>query len=192
MLNAIIMASGKSNRMKTNKLLLPYKGKCLIEHILDNVLKSHYLHTILIASDEEVLALGRDRGINVIQNLEANNGQSESIKLGILNSPESDGYAFFTGDQPLLDAETIDELIAKFYQFPKSIIVPSYQNKRGTPVLFPKSFREDLLSLSGDNGGKIIINKNLNLVKLVEVKNEFLLMDIDTQEDYQKLIHEHL
>lgn len=187
MLNAIIMASGFSNRMGTNKLLLPYKGKVFIEHVLDKVKACNFYSTVIIAKSPEVIDIGKKRGIKVIHNENAEKGQSESIKLGIANSPDSMGYAFFTADQPLIDIETIKLLMNSFYK-EDSIIIPIFKEKRGTPTIFPKRFRNDLLALEGDTGGRNVINKNMNAVKFIEVKNECVLWDIDTQEDYINLI----
>ena len=189
MLNAIIMASGFSNRMGTNKLLLPYKGKAMIEHILDKVKACDFYSTILVAQDHEIIDIGKKRGMKVTHNKKAEKGQSESIKLGIVNSPDAMGYAFFTADQPLIDIETIKLLMDSFYKEKDSIILPIFKGKRGTPVIFPKRFKDDLLALEGDTGGRNIINENMDAVKFIEVKKECVLWDIDTQEEYRNLIY---
>lgn len=188
MITAVIMASGLSNRYGSNKLLLSFKGKYLIEHVLDLVLQSPSFYPILVANDELVMELGNTRGIKVIHNKDAVKGQSESIKLGIKNSPEVDGYAFFTGDQPLLDIDTIELLVENFKQNQNLIIVPSYKGKSGLPVLFPQKYKNDLLELTGDIGGKAIIKKNFEMVNYVEVRDETILWDIDTKEDFIKFL----
>lgn len=188
-LTAIIMASGFSSRLGTNKLLLPYKGKYLIEHILDTIISSNYFYSILVARDDDVLELGKVRGIQVISNNRAEIGQSESIKLGVENTPFTEGYAFFAADQPLMDGETLKLLVDQFYQDKNFIVVPKFQNHRGTPVIFPKRYKSDLLALSGDIGGRTIIKRYKNQVQFVEVKNENLLLDIDTLRDYQELLN---
>lgn len=189
MLNAIIMASGFSSRMGTNKLLLPYKGKLLIEHILDKVTACSFKSVTLVAQNDEIIDIGKSRKVNVIHNERAAEGQSASIKLGIANSPECKGYAFFTADQPLIDIETIKLLIDSFYEADNLIIVPSFSGKRGAPVIFPEKFKSELLALTGDTGGKNVIAKHPNEVRFIEVLNESILWDIDTEEDYRKLIH---
>ncbi|MDF2672895.1 MAG: hypothetical protein K0R09_1160, partial [Clostridiales bacterium] len=61
MLNAIIMASGFSNRMGSSKLLLTYKDKTLIEHILDKVIDCGFHDIILVARNKEILNMGNIR-----------------------------------------------------------------------------------------------------------------------------------
>ncbi len=188
MLNAIIMASGFSNRMGANKLLLTYKDKTLIENILDKIVQCGFYDIILVAQDKKILDMGNSRGIKCVYNEKAELGQSESIKLGVVNSKEAEGYAFFTGDQPLMDIRTIKFLMDCFYEAKDSIIVPISNEKRGTPVIFPNRFKTELLGLKGDTGGKQIIARHIDESKFIEINSELLLFDIDTQEDYKKLL----
>lgn len=188
MLNAIIMASGFSNRMGSNKLMLKYKDKTLIEHILDKVIVCGFQDIVLVARNKEILKMGNIRGIKGVYNENAEAGQSESIKLGLINSREADGYAFFTGDQPLIDVETIKYIMNRFYEKADSIIVPVFKEQRGTPVIFHKRFKAELLDLKGDTGGRQIIGKHMDSVTFAEVREEFLLFDVDTEEDYEKLL----
>ena len=189
MVSLIIMASGSSNRMGTNKLLLPYKGKYLIEHLLDCVINCCFKEVILVAKDSTILNLGHKRNLKVIYNKNAEIGQSETIKLGIINSQDNLGYAFIVGDQPLINCNMINKLLNIFLENNDSIIVPTYKQKRGTPVIFSNRFQKELLNLQGDVGGKEVIKNNLRKVKYVEVSSPELLWDIDTIDDYLKLIN---
>lgn len=188
MINAIIMASGFSKRMGVNKLLLEFRNKTLIENIIDKINECEFYDIVLVAKDKRILEIGVSKGIKVVYNERAELGQSESIKLGINNSKEAEGYAFFTGDQPLMNIDTIKYLMESFNESKDSIIVPAFNGKRGTPVIFPRKFKSALLSLEGDSGGRQIISIHSDAVKFIEVNNELLLFDIDTREDYQKLL----
>lgn len=188
MINAIIMASGNGKRMGTNKLLLQFQGKTMIAHIIDKVITCNFDSIVLVSQYEQVLSLGKERNMEVVHNYDPEKGQSESIKLGILNSPKSAGYMFFVGDQPLMDVETIKLLMDSFNESPNLIIVPSYNEKQGNPVIFPIKFINELLELQGDSGGREIIKNHLDKVKFLKIKNKCLLSDIDTQQDYNQLI----
>ncbi len=187
MINAIIMASGSSRRMGENKLLLDFDGKTLIEIILDKVIECGFNDIVLVARDEGVIEVGRSKGIRVVQNERAELGQSESIKLGIINSKEADGYAFFSGDQPLMNIRTIKYLMKSFDNNADRIVVPTFREKRGTPVIFPGKFKRELLLLTGDIGGRAIISKYKDFVNFIEVESELFLFDVDTMEDYRKI-----
>lgn len=188
MICAIIMASGASKRMGKNKLLLPFMGKPLIENILEIIKKCGFSRIVLVASTDEIIKIGQDKNIVSIYNRNAENGQSESIKIGLSNSKGYKGYMFFTGDQPLLDCDTIKALINTFENNKNKIILPSFEGKTGNPVIFPLRFYDDLMVLTGDVGGRVVINKYNEEVIHVEVKNKYALLDVDTPEEYSKII----
>lgn len=189
MINAIILAAGYSNRMGKNKLSLNLNGKSIIEHVMDSVLSYNFNDIVLIGRDKDVLKLSQRRGIKTIFNDKAIYGQSESIKLGVINSCDTDGYMFFTGDQPFIDTNTIRLLDYAFDKYKHSIIVPTFSSRKGSPVIFPKRFREELLCLQGDTGGRIIIDKYKNDVRFIELNSELPLLDIDTPEDYKNILN---
>lgn len=183
------MASGFGRRIGKDKLLLPYKNKLLAEHIIEKVRECDFNSRILVARDEKIISLAEKNGLKTVKNKNAQAGQSEAIKLGIINSPKADGYMFFTADQPLLDIETIKLLIDAFEKNNECIIVPRFDERRGSPVIFPLKYIGELLKLEGDTGGRQIINKHIEYVKFIEVKDERVLKDIDTWEDYESIVN---
>lgn len=187
MINCIVMASGYGSRIGTNKLLLEYRDKKLIEHIMDKILQINFYSRLVVAKDKEVLDIAGKKGFKVVENKNSILGQSESIKLGIESSPVAEGYMFFTGDQPLLSKLTIEKMIDAFKNNPQSIIIPRYKERNGSPVIFSSIFIDELKALEGDKGGREVIKRNKDSLVFVEVENEYELMDIDTWEDYEKL-----
>ena len=189
MINCIIMASGYSRRMGREKLLLPYKNKPLVQHIIEKVSACDFSSSIIIAKDRQILNLAAKNGLKTIENNSAFLGQCQAIKLGIINSPKAQGYMFFTADQPLIDVETIKLLMNIFEKNHDSIIVPRFKERKGSPVIFPLKYVNELLKLEGDKGGRKIISKHREHVIFVDVNDENSLMDIDIWEDYEKIIN---
>ncbi len=183
--SAIILASGKSNRFKYgNKLKLMLNGKKVVEYVMDEIKKSKRFKEILIVSSyDEILLLGRQKGIIPIKNIYDNEGISSSIKLGVENSNYN--YMFFVADQPYINEALINKLIDKFDG--EHIIVPTYNGELKNPVIFPYEFKNELLKLKGDIGGKKIITSNEEKVKKVKVDDEKYFKDIDTAQDYYKM-----
>ena len=186
MICAIIMASGFSKRMGKNKLLMKYNNKFLIEYTLNIVDECNFEKKILVTQYNEIKELGEKLNYKVVMNTSPYKGQSESIKLGITNSPKCDGYMFFVGDQPLLNKNDIEKLIEVFKEDKSYIVIPKYNNKQGNPVIYPSSYKEDILHLKGDKGGKSII-KSSNKVKYVNV-SENTLFDIDNINDFNNFL----
>jgi molybdenum cofactor cytidylyltransferase len=188
MVTGIVMASGLSTRMGRCKLLLKYKGEFLIEYALDAVNKSNLDEKIVVTGNETIIDLAEDRNLKVVRNLQGNIGQSQSIKLGLKVASEISGYAFITGDQPFLSENLINKLIEEFEENPDKFIVPVYKGRRGNPVIFPPKYRNELLSLNGDIGGRIILKNHEEDIHFVEIDEEYFLWDIDTEKDYTELL----
>lgn len=190
MISAIILAAGLSSRMGKNKLLLPLGKQSIIEHVVEKVSKS--------CVDEIVVVLGNDAkdikavlgrfDIKTVVNSDYIKGQSTSVKVGIR---EVDGHAegalFIMGDQPMIKTGIINDIIHKFSECKCSIIVPTYNNKRGNPVLFGNQWFEDLTHVQGDKGGRDIIKNNLDQVSFMEISDDLFLKDIDNDVMYQHI-----
>lgn len=186
-ISAIVMASGLSKRMKTNKLNLEINSKKIYEYILETIKKYDFYETIIVSKDENILKKSEDLGFHGVRNKKYCLGQSESIKAGINASKNTDGFMFFVADQPFIKLKTIQLLCKEFYKNPNNIIMPYYNGTRGNPVIFPFALKDKLLSLENDDGGKVVINNNQDLVMRVDIITKYENMDIDTIEDYEKV-----
>lgn len=187
MINAIVMASGFSTRMGENKLLMEYRGKTIIENTLNVLSQCNFNEVIIVTQYKEIVNINNKENFKYILNNKAHVGQSESIKLGIINSGNCDGYMFFVGDQPLLNKGDIDNLIKKFKEDKTNIIIPTFENQKGSPVIFPSFLKSKMLMLKNDEKGKKVIDEYDN-IKYINVEKETLL-DVDTQIDYENLIN---
>lgn len=187
MISGIILASGFSKRIAENKLLLPVCGIPLVERVIRAAKASRLDEVILVYRQEEVRRIGEDCQALTVFNDEAREGQSAAVKRGIeCTHPETGAFMFLVGDQPFLTFQILDTLIATWEEHPDHIIVPCYGGKRGNPVIFPVHLKKELLSLSGDIGGRSVIERN-GRVKQVEIRDPRSGFDIDTKEDYETI-----
>jgi molybdenum cofactor cytidylyltransferase len=187
MITGIIMASGFSARLNRDKLLLDIGGMPLIEHIILAAKKSCLDEVVLAYRKEKIKNLAKKNHIKAVFNGNAHEGQSAAIKAGIMAADtNTNAYMFIAGDQPMLTAETIARLVKEFLQNPLSIIVPDYAGQRGTPVIFPSSLQNELIKLTGDCGGRTIIEARADQVKTVPFLDKNAGLDIDIPEDYEQ------
>ncbi|WFA07829.1 nucleotidyltransferase family protein [Tissierella sp. Yu-01] len=191
MITGIIMASGFSNRMGKNKLLLEIEGIKVIERVIKACKESMLDDIILAYRLDEIREIGDKYGIRCIFNSNAHEGQSASVKLGVENADKKNGYMFLVGDQPFLTRELIDKLIREYNMDTKNIVVPYFNNKFGMPIIFPSHFRENLLKVTGDKGGREIIQSNPELVRKIQFEDELMGVDIDTIEDLERISEMH-
>lgn len=193
-ITAIILASGFSKRFNGNKLLALYEGKPMVMHIIDKVLQQEFYEVLVVSQYEEVLSLVSSkitsRGlIKTVKNNHPEEGVSQSIHLGVQASQSCDAYMFFVGDAPLIEEETIQGMMKRYELLEgkeKAILCPYYKGDRGNPVIFGKSYQEELMALKGDEGGKQIIRRYPEKVVAYEINHPKELLDIDTQEDLKR------
>jgi len=177
MITGIILASGFSRRMKRDKLLIKVDRESIIERVIKACINSKLDDVILVYRSKEVKEIGEK------YNKDAYLGQSQALKLGMNEAIEANDYMFLVGDQPFLTSEIINILIEEYYNSNLPILVPYYNGIRGMPMIISSIFKEELLKITGDKGGRDIVEKNIFRVKKVYIKEEKIGMDIDTPED---------
>src|SRR5699024_5558307 len=184
MTSGIIMASGFSRRMGKDKLLLEIEGKKIVEYVIEAAKKSDLNEIILVYRTREIRDIGEKYNIKTVYNPKAHLGQSQSVILGVENSSSNNSYMFLVGDQPFTDYKLINKLIRKHIENEGKIVIPFSNGNINMPIIFPKLFKEDLLNVKGDKGGREIIQDNPDSIVSVNIENQKLLKDIDTIEEY--------
>lgn len=182
-ISAVVMGSGKSERFGKNKLLEKIDGVPMIEILLKKLKELPFKNIFVTYKDKEIFEICKKYKVIPLENKKYFLGQSESIKLGTENIKD-ENIMFFTGDIPFLKEETIFKIIS---EFDGRITIPVVNGKRCSPVIFPNKYKEELLSLSGDVGGREIIKKEkkLNFIEFFDKKQ---FMDIDRKEDLKAVI----
>lgn len=190
--SAIILAAGLSRRMGENKLLLEYKGKIIIDWVIEHV-KNSIADDVFVVSSEltiDHLRKWENEGVAIIENKRYQSGMTSSIQAG-LKASESDGYMICLGDQPLIKPDTYSEIITKFketYESNKKVIeIPCYGGERGNPVIFSSLYKDQIMIHSEPDGCRAIVQRYSNEIDKVDLFDPTILIDIDTKMDYEKL-----
>lgn len=190
----ILLAAGESKRFGAPKQLLTFGGRCLIQRALAAALESNLDRVLLVLGCEHERirsSLGAWTGhpkFNLLVNPDYRGGLSTSLKAGVARiQDEFPAAMFLLGDQPLVDAELIDLLLARFAESAKPICVPTHRGARGNPVLFASDFYPALLNLTGDRGARDLIAAHPDLVLAVEIPDPRVFLDIDRPEDVEKI-----
>ena len=183
--DGIILAAGLSVRMGTNKLLLPFRGKPLLQHAIDLAASLPLASLTLVTREETLAGLSVPKGLRVAINPDPGAGQSGSMRLGLAHA-QGGGYLFFQGDQPLLDAATARAVLA--LADAENIVLPAYGGVPGNPVYFAAAYRDALLGVHGDCGGRAVRDRYKERCRVVEVPGPAPLLDIDTPEQYKSLL----
>jgi len=189
MISAILLGAGESKRMGIDKLALSWGRETILEHCFKTLLRSHVEELVVVLSgrNKGVKNLFQGQKARILTNAHTWKGMSSSIRKGIrATSPRSNGILIALGDQPFLKTRTINALIREFDRQKESIIVPAFQGKTGHPVIFHKAYKKELMSLKGDVGGRSIIQRHPEKVRVVRVRSIGVVKDVDTWQDYEK------
>lgn len=188
--SGVILAAGASRRLGRPKQLLEFRGRPLLDHVVQHALSSTLREIIVV--------LGAERGrirvlmdlskVHVVENVHFAEGQSTSVVVGLDHvDPEATGVLFLLGDQPGVTAEAISAVVNAFDGDPQTIVMPSWRGAPSNPVLFGRGYFGDLRQLTGDEGARSIIMRARDHVILVPIDCP-VPQDVDVEEDYQQLL----
>jgi molybdenum cofactor cytidylyltransferase len=185
---AVILAAGASSRMGSNKLLLPLGDRPLLGHAVHAACSSSAEPVIVVLgrdADEIQLALPSGRQRYVVNEAFAN-GMATSLHEGLGAIPEgAAGALLLLGDQPGVTVALLEALLADAREHPDAIVAATYAGKRGHPVYFPRHLFGELRTVSGDEGGRSVIARHEDRLRLVAWAEATVGDDVDTREEYQ-------
>src|SRR3979490_87142 len=160
MLAAVILSGGASRRMGTPKALLPCRAGTFLEHLLS--VTDHPRigwRRGVVGADAHAIAEGVELPVDeVVINESWEAGQLSSIQNGLRRLPAgTDGMLLCLIDHPLISRELVGELVERFYESGKPIVLPVYQGRRGHPVIFASRLYEELLSAPLETGARAVV-----------------------------------
>ncbi|MBG48264.1 MAG: 4-diphosphocytidyl-2C-methyl-D-erythritol synthase [Pseudozobellia sp.] len=192
----VILAAGSSSRMGEPKQLLPYNHTTLLGNAIEQAKKSDAQKIVLVlgANAHLIEEAHKSAEVEFVINPDWENGMGSSIAVAVNhlmnNTGEVNGILFMLADQPLVDYEHLNKLIAKFKSVPESIIASEYEKRAGVPAIFSQSYFSQLSRLGARAGAQTIIELNMKEVATVNLGEKSI--DIDTKEEYRNLLENKL
>jgi len=188
MISAILLAAGKSERMNgENKLIKKIQGVPTIKHSINNILASYIDELIIVLGYQKEIVekhIDKNKKIKIVFNKNYKSGMSSSIKAG-LNKLSIKTKSFFIclGDMPMIKHDVYNLIIKS--RDKNEIIVPTYNEQQGNPILFDKSMKEKIMVITGDVGAKKILKLNKNKIFKLVISNHFITKSFNTQDDFK-------
>jgi len=186
---AVILAAGLSERMGSNKLLLPLGHSTVLAQFLHRFPFDLFEKVIVVYSDNSVAKEAEPFPVELCHNQSPETGKSHSIQLGLKACCTKKAIMFFVADQPLLQQTTIKKLVLLSDNNPDHIILPEVSGTPRNPVVFPAEFHYELDALQGDYGGREVIKNNPEKIVQQSFHSSDEFLDIDTVEMYKKVVN---
>lgn len=191
--SAIVLAAGESQRMGyVNKLELRVQGVPLLCRAMNTLLSCELEEVIVVVGHEaeRVRAILDGLPVCVVYNDRYREGRATSVNAGLaVMSKPCDGIMICLSDQGLLEPTDIQGLIDGFaHRSHGSVLVPTYQGRRGNPVICEYRHRQTLLAGRRRVSCRQFIDANPELVYPFEVDRDHVVFDVDTPADYEALL----
>lgn len=187
----LVLAAGASKRMGSPKQLLPFKDQILLTVVVQQALKAKPNDTFVVlgANYNSVNEHLKDFPCTILYHQDWDDGIGSSIAFGISNLKNLQKYdqvVLLLADQPTIVAKDIQDLIDYHILHVNKITVTECKNYIGVPTVFDATFFDEMSKMSGDVGAKLIVKNHIDQVSKFLIDRE--IWDVDTQEDYQKIL----
>ena len=192
----VILAAGAGTRFGGDKLWALVREKPIYEHMLDKVKAFSSFPAFIVTGDSRIAEAAEKRGIVSVQNREPEKGIARSLCLGLEAAKKAfagagredslRGVLFSVCDQPGLETATMQSIFNTAVLHPGGIVCAGSFGRTGNPVLWDCQYFPELAKLTGDVGGRRIMNEYRDRIRVVETGAEELI-DVDRREDLECL-----
>jgi len=183
----IILSAGESKRMGHPKILTTISGMSFGDRIIKTLNNCGFKKIILVLGykHEKISPyfIGKD-GIDIIINNNYINGPLSSLKCAMKTLEKNMPLLLFPVDHPMVSDRTINSMIKAYSDNPDSIIIPTYEGKKGHPVIFGEAFFKELLNAPLNIGARFVVRNNREKIILVNVDDIGILRNINSPKDF--------
>lgn len=180
------------------KQLLPWGAQTIIEQVVATLLASPVDDIVVVLghrADEigakvAARAAQSENGgrVHATLNPDYRAGMLSSLQHGIRALPAGTRAAFIVlCDQPQMKASTLRTLRAEFERSGRGVVVPSFQMRRGHPLLIDlERYRAEILAIDGAPGLQKLLRDHPDDILHVNFDDASVLADLDTREEYER------
>lgn len=190
-IGAVIVAAGMSTRMKKFKQLMKIGDMTMAERVVTNFQRAGISDIVMVTGYQSDLLIKSEKklGITFLKNEEYETTEMlDSAKIGLdYLQKRCDKILFCPVDIPLFSVNTVKKLIVHDEDF----VVPVYNGRRGHPIMLDSTLVNGILAFEGERGLKGALDHLGAVPYEVQVDDEGIMMDTDTEEDYLRMIEKH-
>ena len=173
------------------KALLTFDGPCALELALEAMGGLGRPIVVLGPNRAEIEARVDLKGVDLAVNPDPGSGPAASLRAGLaVLPPDAEGFVFLPVDHPLVRREDLARLLAAAGPG-TAIVLPSHAGRRGHPVLCRRALADEILALPPGAPAREAIGRDPSRITHVPFDEPYILMDMDTPEDYARCLDVH-
>ena len=186
----VLLAAGNASRFGSAKQQLLFEGMPLVRRAATAAVNTGASVVVVTGAYRELVeGYLSDLPVMPVFNPDWQLGMGGSIARGIDQldklAASVDAAIICLADQPMITAGELMQLISAHRQATRRIIAAAYNGVLGPPCLFPRAYFNDLASLHGPGGARILLERHAAQVNALSMREAAI--DIDTPEDYARL-----
>ncbi len=183
-ISAIILAAGKSVRMGQQKMLMPWGNTTVLGKVIETLQAAGIEDITLVTNSTTALQI---TNYKLPITLNDDSEMLTSIQLGLQGQkPTAESTLICLGDQPQVEEGSVRSVCNVFRENKSSIVVPSFQMRRGHPWLIARELWNEVLDMRAPESMRDFLNAHKDDIFYVELDTPSILMDLDTPADYLK------
>lgn len=184
--SVLILAGGKSERMKSPKPFLLIEGKTFVEKIIEGYLKLGIENIFVILNHHFLQYIPKiPNDLKIILNQHPEYGRFYSIRAGLKKMPSSNYIFIHNVDNPFVDERVIKKMWK--VRSPDGFVVPVYNGQGGHPILISEKIRDKILSIDNLSYTLRDIVRYYKRIE-IEVDSEKILANINTWNEYESQV----
>ena len=189
MIAAVVLAAGLSSRMGQPKQIMPWGSRPIVRQVCETLITAEVNEVVVVTGHAREKVEGALVGCaaHTVFNPDYENGDMlRSFQIGLEAILNSEAALFVLGDQPQMQVPVIKKVIAGWEKEKAKIVAPSFQRRRGHPILFAREIWSDVFSAPRDTTPRDFLRAHAAWIHYVEVGTDSILRDVDTLDDYQR------
>ncbi|MFZ6028397.1 MAG: nucleotidyltransferase family protein [Chloroflexota bacterium] len=187
---AVVLAAGLSTRMKSPKLLLPWRKTTVIGQVVETLNEAGVDEIVVVSGETRQALLHALSGspAQVVFNARyAEDAMAVSLQVGLTAVSSLAAAALVVlGDQPQMQVDVVRAILDVYRQTSSTLVVPSYRFRRGHPWLLHRSLWDALRALPPGATLRHFLAAQAVHIRYVSVATDSVLQDLDTPEDYAR------
>jgi len=187
----VVLAAGESRRMGELKALLPFGDRTVIEQVIHNLLQVTLDGVVVVLGHRapEIAAVVESLPVQILYNVRYREGMTSSVQVALRHiTPVPEAYLFALVDQPHLGREPAQRVLEAFAQTQKGLVIPTYQGKRGHPIVLSCKYRQEVLALARQQGLNLVTRGHPEDTLEIPLADDLILQDMDYPEEYEAIL----